>query len=126
MQLSSIGLAFGFLFLTLLLFAPLVLIVSCAKKARLLAIALIVSSNVVGSIVAALCFWRESVVCLDLSRLAPFSFALGVDKLGAFFSCWFARWRFRLRSFRFHILTTTIASGDGTGCGFSFRGFSYR
>jgi hydrogenase-4 component B len=85
MQLISIDRAFVFLLVMLGLVAPLVLAVSQARRARVTAIALIVASNVVGCFVAALCFWRESNPVLDLSRFTPFPFALGIDRLSAFF-----------------------------------------
>jgi len=65
--------------------APLVLMASQAKKARVLAIALIVGSNVVGCLVAGLCFWREAAIAVDFSSFTPFPFALGIDRLSAFF-----------------------------------------
>ena len=77
MQLVSIDMGFVFLLASLGLFAPLVLMTSQAKTARVFAIALIVGSNVVGCFVAALCFWRESDAVVDLSRFTPFPFALG-------------------------------------------------
>jgi hydrogenase-4 component B len=77
--------AFGVLLVTLGLIVPLILMVSRAKKTRALAIALIVGSNVVGCFVAALCFWQQSVVLVDFSSFTPFSFALGIDRLSAFF-----------------------------------------
>jgi hydrogenase-4 component B len=67
------------------LLAPLVLMASHARRARAFAITLIIGSNVVGCIVAALCFWRASNPLLDLTRFTPFPFALGIDKLNAFF-----------------------------------------
>jgi hydrogenase-4 component B len=85
MQLVSIDRAFVFLLATLGLFAPLVLVASQAKRARVLAIALIIGSNVVGCFVAALCFWRESNPLLDLSRFTPFPFVLEIDPLSALF-----------------------------------------
>ena len=85
MQLVSIDRAFVFLLATLGLFSPLVLVASQAKRARILAIALIVGSNVVGCFVAALCFWRESVVLVDFSSFTPFPFALEIDRLSALF-----------------------------------------
>ena len=85
MQLVSIEMGFVFLLASLGLFAPLVLMASQAKTARVFAIALIVGSNVVGCFVAVLCFWRESDAVVDLSRFTPFPFALGIDRLSALF-----------------------------------------
>ncbi len=85
MQLVPLGWAFGFVLAALSVFVPLVLLVSQAKKKRAVAIVLIVGSGFVGCVVAALCFWRGSVVLLDFSRLTPFPFALGIDRLSAFF-----------------------------------------
>jgi hydrogenase-4 component B len=85
MQVALIEWAFGFLLATLGLFVPIVLIASLGGKTRRLAIALIVGSNVVGCIVAVLCFWRETTVHLDFSAFSPFPLALGVDRLSAFF-----------------------------------------
>jgi len=76
---------FVFLLASLGLFAPLVLMASQARTARAFAIALIVGSNVVGCLVAVLCFWRESDAVVDLSRFTPFPFALGIDRLSALF-----------------------------------------
>lgn len=76
---------FVFLLASLGLFAPLVLMASQAKRARVFAVALIVGSNVVGCFVAVPCFWRESNAAVDLSRFTPFPFALGLDRLSALF-----------------------------------------
>jgi hydrogenase-4 component B len=85
MQLVLINIAFGFLLAALGLFAPLVLMASQGKKTRGLAIALMVSSNLVGCIVAALCFWRAHVVLVDFSSFTPFPFTLAIDRLSALF-----------------------------------------
>ena len=85
MQLASIGMAFVFLLAALGLFAPVVLMASQAKRARVIAIVLMVGSNVLGCFVAALCFWRGSNLLLDFSRFAPFPFALRIDRLSALF-----------------------------------------
>jgi hydrogenase-4 component B len=85
MQLVSVEMGFVFLLASLGLFAPLVLMASQARTARAFAIALIVGSNVVGCLVAVLCFWRESDAVVDLSRFTPFPFALGIDRLSALF-----------------------------------------
>ena len=85
MQLVSIDRTFVFLLATLGFFAPLVLVASQVKRARVLAIALIVGSNVVGCFVAALCFWRESVVLVDFSSFTPFPFAGNRPAQRAFF-----------------------------------------
>ena len=84
-QLVSIDRAFIFLLAALGLFAPILLLAGRTKRARGLAIALIVAANVVGCSVAALCFWRESHSLLDFSRITPFSFVLEIDKLSALF-----------------------------------------
>jgi hydrogenase-4 component B len=84
MQVVFIEWAFGFLLATLGLFVPIILIASLGGKTRRLAIALIVGSNVMGCIVAALCFWRETTVRLDFSAFSPFPLALGIDRLSAF------------------------------------------
>ncbi|MGB0034649.1 MAG: proton-conducting transporter membrane subunit [Candidatus Acidiferrales bacterium] len=85
MHLVSIEMGLIFLLASLGLVAPLVLMTSQAKTARVFAITLIVGSNVVGCIVAVLCFWRESDAVVDLSRFTPFPFALGIDRLSALF-----------------------------------------
>ena len=85
MPLGSIDFAFCFLLATLGIFAPFVLMASQAKKIRVFAIALIVASNIIGCFVAALCFWRQSVVFVDVSRFTPFPFTLGIDRLSALF-----------------------------------------
>jgi hydrogenase-4 component B len=84
MQLASIEMAFVAL-LAALGFAPLLLMVSQANRARVLAVALIVGSSVTGCFVAALCFWQASNPLVDLSRFTPFPFALGIDRLSALF-----------------------------------------
>jgi hydrogenase-4 component B len=85
MQLVPIEWAFGLLLATLALLVPLVVMASQGKKTRGVAIALIVGSNLVGCIVAALCLWRESAVLVDFSSFTPFPFALGIDRLSALF-----------------------------------------
>lgn len=85
MQLVPIEWVFSLLLATLALFAPLVLMAGRGEKTRGVAIALIVGSNLMGCIVAALCFWSESAVRVDLSSLTPFPFALGIDRLSALF-----------------------------------------
>lgn len=85
MQLGAVDMGFVFLLAVLGLIAPLVLIANQTKRARGLAITLIVGSNVVGCLVAALCFWRESTVLLDFGGFTPFPFVLGIDRLSAFF-----------------------------------------
>lgn len=85
MQLAPVELAFVFLLVALGLFVPLVLMATQAKRARALAIALIIGSNLVGCFVAALCFWRDSNLLLDFSGFTPFPFALGIDRLSALF-----------------------------------------
>jgi hydrogenase-4 component B len=85
MPLAPIELGFVFLLAALGFFVPLLLIASQAKRARSLAIALVIGGNLIGCFVAALCFWRESNPLLDLSRFTPFPFALGIDRLSALF-----------------------------------------
>ncbi len=85
MQLASIETGFIFLLASLGLFAPLVVMTSQAKTARAFAIALIIGSNVVGCLVAVLCFWRESDAVVDLSRFTLFPFGLRIDRLSALF-----------------------------------------
>ena len=87
MQLVSIDRAFGVLLATLGLFAPLVLLVSQAKKARVIMIALIVGSNVVGCFVAALCFWRSLLFSPICPALPPFLLRLESTASARFFSC---------------------------------------
>jgi len=76
---------FVFLLASLGLFAPLVLMARQVRRARAFAIALIVGSNVVGCLVAVLCFWRDSDAVVDFSRFTPFPLALGIDRLSALF-----------------------------------------
>lgn len=85
MQIVSIDMAFVFVLASLGLFAPVVLMMSRAKTARVFAIALIVGANTAGCFVAALGFWRGSDAVVDFSRFTPFAFALGLDRLSAFF-----------------------------------------
>lgn len=85
MQLAPAEIGFVFLLASLGLLAPLVIMARRTKTARAFAIALIVGSNVVGCLVAAVCFWRESDAVVDLSSFTPFPFALGIDRLSALF-----------------------------------------
>ena len=84
-MLVAIKVGFASLLTALGLVAPLVLIAGQAKKRRVIAVTLIVGSNVMGCFVAALCFWRESTLQLDFSSLTPFPFVLGIDRLSALF-----------------------------------------
>ncbi len=54
-------------------------------KARALPPVLLMGSLVCGTAVAAAGFWRGQRFTLDVSQVASFSFALGVDRLSAFF-----------------------------------------
>ena len=85
MQLVSIDVGFVVLLAALGLLVPLVLMASQAKAVRTLAIALIIGSNLVGCLVAALCFWRGSILLVDFSRFTPFPFVLGIDRLSSLF-----------------------------------------
>ena len=64
---------------------PLILIASRAQGARRLAIALILTANFAGCVVAVLGFLGQSAPQLDLSWATPFPFSLAVDRLSAFF-----------------------------------------
>ncbi len=55
------------------------------KKTRWLPAALLAAALLIGAAVAATSFWRGDRLTLDLSYLVPFSFALSVDRLSAFF-----------------------------------------
>src|SRR5258708_11619477 len=85
MPLAPVELGFVFVLAVLGFLVPLLLIASQAKWARSLAIALIIGGNLAGCFVAALCFWRESILLIDFSRFTPFPFALGIDRLSALF-----------------------------------------
>src|SRR5260370_17550143 len=85
MPLAPVELGFVFLLAVLGFLVPLLLIASQAKRARSLAIALIIGGNLIGCFVAALCFWRGSILLVDFSRFTPFPFALGIDRLSALF-----------------------------------------
>ena len=85
MSLGPIELGFVSLLAVLGFLVPLFLIASHAKRARSFAIGLIVGSNLVGCCVATVCLWREPILVVDLSRFTPFPFALGIDRLSAFF-----------------------------------------
>ena len=85
MPLVSVELGFIFLLASLGLLVPLVLMANKARPARTFAIALIVGSNAVGCLVGVLCFWRESHAVVDLTRVVPFPFVLGIDRLSALF-----------------------------------------
>jgi len=85
MPLAPVEPGFVFLLAVLGFLVPLLLIASQAKRARSLAIALIIGGNLMGCFVAALCFRRESILLIDFSRFAPFPFALGIDRLSALF-----------------------------------------
>src|SRR5487761_81045 len=81
MQLGSTELALVSVLIVLGLVVPLVLAVSRTKRARAVAVALIL----VGCLVAALGFWRGSGFLLTFSGVTPFPFSLAIDRLSAFF-----------------------------------------
>src|SRR5258708_39803918 len=85
MPLAPVELGFVFLLAVLGFLVPLLLIASQAKRARSLAIALIIGGNLIGCFVAALCFWRGSILLIGFSRFSPFPFGLGIDRLSALF-----------------------------------------
>jgi hydrogenase-4 component B len=85
MQLGLTGAAFFFLLSVLGVCVPLILIVSHAKGARKLAIALILIASLAGCTAAMLGFLGQSLPVLDLSRITPFPFLLVIDRLSAFF-----------------------------------------
>lgn len=85
MLMGPTGVAFVFLFSALGVFVPLILIASRKEGARRLAIALILTAGLAGCVVAVSGFLRQPGPFLDLSRVTPFPFSLGVDLLSAFF-----------------------------------------
>src|SRR5258708_37723536 len=85
MPLAPVELGFVFLLAVLGFLVPLLLIASQAKRARSLAIALIIGGNLIGCFVAALCFWRGALLLIGFSRFTPFSFWVGIDQLSALF-----------------------------------------
>jgi hydrogenase-4 component B len=73
-------------FLASLLCVPAVTLVSQRwTKARSFASGVFVVPLLAGAAVAGLGFWRGTTVSLDLSAVAPFPFALSLDRLSAFF-----------------------------------------
>ena len=73
-------------FLALLLLVPAVTLVAQRwTKARTVAAGVFVLTLLAGACVAGLGFWRGDAVSLDLSPIAPFPFALALDRLSAFF-----------------------------------------
>ena len=73
-------------FLVAMLSVPIVTLISHRwRKGRGLPAALLMGSLVVGSAVAAVGFWRGQRFQVDISQVAPFSFALSMDRLSAFF-----------------------------------------
>jgi hydrogenase-4 component B len=73
-------------FLVALLSVPVVTLISRRwKKARALPPVLLMGSLVVGTAVAAVGFGEGQRFTVDVSQVASFSFALGVDRLSAFF-----------------------------------------
>ncbi|HEX9121065.1 MAG TPA: proton-conducting transporter membrane subunit [Terriglobales bacterium] len=73
-------------FLALLLVVPAVTVVAQRwTKARTVASGVFVLTLLAGASVAGLGFWRGDAVSLDLSPIAPFPFALALDRLSAFF-----------------------------------------
>jgi hydrogenase-4 component B len=73
-------------FLVSLLFIPAItLVCGWRKKMRGLPSVLLIVSLSVGTLVAALSFWRGDRLTFDISQLTPFPFALTVDRLSAFF-----------------------------------------
>ena len=85
MLMSPMGAAFAFLVSALGVFVPLILIASRRGRARVLAIALILTASIAGCLVAISGFLRQSAPLLDLTWVTPFPFALAVDRLSAFF-----------------------------------------
>ena len=85
MPLASMKTGFVFLLAALAFAAPLILVASRRKSARTFATGLILAASIAGCIVAALGFWRQSSLFVDFSRVTPFPFTLGVDRLSAFF-----------------------------------------
>ncbi|MGZ4837884.1 MAG: proton-conducting transporter transmembrane domain-containing protein [Terriglobales bacterium] len=55
------------------------------RKARRVASAFCVLTLLAGAVAGGLGFWRGEAAGLDISAVAPFPFALGVDRLSAFF-----------------------------------------
>ncbi|MBZ5698538.1 MAG: hypothetical protein LAN18_08325 [Acidobacteriia bacterium] len=76
---------FVFLLAALAFAAPLILVASRRKSARTFATGLILAASIAGCIVAAIGFWRQFGLFVDFSRVTPFPFTLGVDRLSAFF-----------------------------------------
>ena len=73
-------------FLVAMLSVPVVTLISRRwTKARSLPPVLLMGSLVVGTAVAAVGFWEGQRFTVDVSQVASFSFALGVDRLSAFF-----------------------------------------
>ncbi len=73
-------------FLVSLLVVPAVTLVAQRwTKARAVASGVFVLTLLAGAALAGLGFWRGEVVSLDLSAVAPFPFALALDRLSAFF-----------------------------------------
>ncbi|MFI5088072.1 MAG: proton-conducting transporter membrane subunit [Terriglobales bacterium] len=72
--------------LAFLLVVPAVTLVAQRwTKARTVASGVFVLTLLAGACVAGLGFWRGDAVSLDLSPIAPFPFALALDRLSAFF-----------------------------------------
>ncbi len=72
--------------LAVLLCLPAVTLVGSGwKNMRVILSALLAVCLLGGTVLAALSFWRGAAIVIDLSYLAPFSFNLTVDRLGAFF-----------------------------------------
>ncbi len=73
-------------FLILLLLVPAVTLLGKAgKKLRVAGPVLLLIVLALGAVASAVCFWQGLTVAIDLSSLAPLPFALGVDRLSAFF-----------------------------------------
>jgi hydrogenase-4 component B len=73
-------------FLAMLLFIPAVTLAGYWwKSARVLAPLILLTSTALGAAVGIACWWRGTVVALDLSGFTPLPFALTIDRLSAFF-----------------------------------------
>ncbi len=80
-----IQIAFNSFLLALLCLPAVTLVLRKRNKRTSASSTLLMASLAVGTVVAGVCFWRGDRLAIDLSRLMPFPFAIGVDRLSALF-----------------------------------------
>lgn len=77
--------AFDAFVITLVLVAPMALVLRRWRKAHIVSSALLLLSLVAGLAIASITFWNGRGFSVDLSGWTPFPFSLSIDRLSAFF-----------------------------------------